>query len=165
MRELGRACMRQREVRKVVHIGRAEGLERQAVEKGGKTGRAAGSPQYGRQRASLVALTGKSPPAMQETWVWSLGQEDPLEEGVVTHCSTLAWGIPWTEEPGGVQSMGSQRDDWAGDSFTFMGDSGRGKGTQITSCPYPGHPRWKADQSVHIGSWSLSANNCKLDFL
>ena len=69
MRELGRACMRQREVRKVVHIGRAEGLERQAVEKGGKTGRAAGSPQYRRQRASLVALTGKSLPAMQEMWV------------------------------------------------------------------------------------------------
>ena len=46
---------------------------------------------------------------MQETWVRSLGWEDPLEEGMATHSSTLAWGIPWTEEPGGLQSMGSRR--------------------------------------------------------
>ena len=45
---------------------------------------------------------------MQETWVWSLGWEDPLEQGMATHSSTLAWEIPWTEEPGGLQSMGSQ---------------------------------------------------------
>ena len=49
-------------------------------------------------------------PAVQETWVQSLGQEDPLEKGVATHSSILAWRIPWTEEPGGLQSMGSQRD-------------------------------------------------------
>ena len=48
-------------------------------------------------------------PAVQETWVQSLGQEDPLEKGVATHSSILAWRIPWTEEPGGLQSMGSQR--------------------------------------------------------
>ena len=46
---------------------------------------------------------------MQETQVQSLGQEDPLEKGMATHSSTLAWKIPWTEEPGGLQSMGSQR--------------------------------------------------------
>ena len=46
---------------------------------------------------------------MQETWVGSLGQEDPLEKGMATHSSILAWGIPWTEEPGGLQSTGSQR--------------------------------------------------------
>ena len=46
---------------------------------------------------------------MQETWVWSLGQEDSLEEEMVPHSSILAWDIPWTEEPGGLQSMGSQR--------------------------------------------------------
>ena len=46
---------------------------------------------------------------MQEMQVWSLGQEDPLEEEMTTHCSILAWKIPWTEEPGGLQSMGSQR--------------------------------------------------------
>ena len=48
-------------------------------------------------------------PAMQETWVRSLGQEDPLEKEMATHSSTLAWKIPWTEEPGMLQSMGSQR--------------------------------------------------------
>ena len=45
----------------------------------------------------------------QEMWVWSLGQEDPLEEGMATHSSVLAWRIPWTEEPGGLQSMGLRR--------------------------------------------------------
>ena len=45
---------------------------------------------------------------MQAMWVGSLGWEDPLEEGVATDSSTLAWRIPWTEEPGGVQAMGSQ---------------------------------------------------------
>ena len=48
-------------------------------------------------------------PAMQETWVQSLGREDPLEKEMATHSSILAWRIPWTEEPGGLQSMGSQR--------------------------------------------------------
>ena len=54
----------------------------------------------------------KNPPVMQEmqeTRVRSLGQEDPLEEGMATHSSILAWRIPWTEEPGGLQSTGSQR--------------------------------------------------------
>ena len=48
-------------------------------------------------------------PAMWETRVGSQGRENPLEEGMATHSSVLAWGIPWTEEPGGLQSMGSQR--------------------------------------------------------
>ena len=47
--------------------------------------------------------------AMQETWVWTLGQEDPLEKEMATHSSILAWKIPWMEEPGRLQSMGSQR--------------------------------------------------------
>ena len=51
----------------------------------------------------------KNLPAMQETWVQSLGREDPLEKGMATHSSILAWKIPWTEEPEGLQSMGSQR--------------------------------------------------------
>ena len=59
--------------------------------------------------ASLVAQRLKHLPAMQETWVQSLGQEDPLEKEMATHSSILAWRIPWTEEPGGLQSMGSQR--------------------------------------------------------
>ena len=64
--------------------------------------------------ASLVTQTVKNLPAMQETSVQSLGWEDPLEEGMTTHSSTLAWKISWTEEPGGLQSMGSQRvrHDW-----------------------------------------------------
>ena len=51
----------------------------------------------------------KNPPAMQENQVQSLGREGPLEEGTATHSSILAWRIPWTEEPGGLQSMGLQR--------------------------------------------------------
>ena len=51
----------------------------------------------------------KNPPAMQETQVLSLGQEDPLKKQMVTHSSILAWKIPWTEEPGRLQSMGLQR--------------------------------------------------------
>ena len=64
--------------------------------------------------ASLVAQLVKNLPVMQETWVRSLGWEDPLEEGMATHSSILAWRIPWTGEPGGLQSMGSQRvgHDW-----------------------------------------------------
>ena len=59
--------------------------------------------------ASLVAQRLKRLPAMWETWIWSLGQEDPLEKEMATHSSIHAWRIPWTEEPGGVQSTGSQR--------------------------------------------------------
>ena len=51
----------------------------------------------------------KNPPAMRETWVQSLGREDALKEDMATHPSILAWRIPWTEEAGGLQSMGSQR--------------------------------------------------------
>ena len=51
----------------------------------------------------------KNLPAMQETWVRSVGQEDPLEEEMATHSSVLAWRIPGTEEPGGLQSMGLQK--------------------------------------------------------
>ena len=58
---------------------------------------------------SLVAQRLKHLPAMQETWVRSLGQEDPLEKKVATHSSILAWRIPRTEKPGGLQSTGSQR--------------------------------------------------------
>ena len=66
-------------------------------------------------RASLVAQRLKHLPGMRETQVRSLGQEDPLEKEMATHSSTLAWRIPWTEEPGRLQSMGSQRvgHDWA----------------------------------------------------
>ena len=61
--------------------------------------------------ASLVAQSVKNLPAMQETQIRSLGREDPLETGMATHSSILAWRIPWTEEHGGLQSMGSQELD------------------------------------------------------
>ena len=56
-----------------------------------------------------VAQMAKNLPAMQETWVQSLGWDDPLEKGMATHSNILAWGIPWTDEPGGLQSTGSLR--------------------------------------------------------
>ena len=63
-------------------------------------------------QASLVAQVVKSLPEMQETRVQSLGREDPLEKGMATHSSTLAWRIPWTEEPSGLQSMGFSSSLW-----------------------------------------------------
>ena len=59
--------------------------------------------------ASLVAQSVKNLPAMHETQLRSLGGEDALEEGMATLCSILAWEIPWTEEPGGLESTGSQK--------------------------------------------------------
>ena len=56
-----------------------------------------------------MVQTAKNLPTMQETQVKSLGQEDPLEKGLSNHFSILAWRIPWTEEPGGLQSVGSQK--------------------------------------------------------
>ena len=75
------------------------------------------SPKHG--WASLVAQTVKNPPAMQETQVWSLSQEDPLEEEMATHSSIPAWTIPWAEESGGLQSMGLRRvrHDWVTNIF------------------------------------------------
>ena len=65
-----------------------------------------------RMRFAQVVLVVKNPSAnagdIKDPWVWSLGQEDPLEEEMATHSSILAWRIPWTEEPGGLQAIGSQ---------------------------------------------------------
>ena len=75
-----------------------------------------------RQRGKrMVAQTVKNLPAMQETQVWSLGWEDCLEKEMAIHSSIVAWRIPWTEEPGGLQSMGSHRvgHDWSDFTFTF----------------------------------------------
>ena len=65
---------------------------------------------------------GKESPPMQKMWIQSLNWEDPLEEERVTHSSILAWRIPWTEKPGGLQSLGSQRvrHDWATNTCTFF---------------------------------------------
>ena len=72
-------------------------------------------------RASLVTQTVKNLPAMQDTWVWSLGREGPLEKRTATHSSILAWRIPWTEESVRLQSMKLQRvrHDWETNTFTF----------------------------------------------
>ena len=72
--------------------------------------------------AFLVAQMVKNLPAMQETQVQFLGQEDPLEKGMATQSSILPWRIPWTEEPGGLQSTGSQRvrHDWATNTTTTI---------------------------------------------
>ena len=66
------------------------------------------SPVY-LTRASLIAQSVKNLPAVQETWFQPLSWEDPLEKEMATHSSILTWEMPWTEEPGGLQSMGSQR--------------------------------------------------------
>ena len=68
-----------------------------------------------KESRALVAQRVKNLPAMQETQVWSLGSEDPLEKGMVTHSSILAWRIPWTEEPGGLHTVHgvTVRRDWA----------------------------------------------------
>ena len=65
----------------------------------------------------------KSLPAIWETWVQLLGQEDPLEKEMATHPSILAWKIPWTEEPGGLQSMGLQRDTTSLNDLTVLIES------------------------------------------
>ena len=72
--------------------------------------------------ASLVVQTVKNLPAMQEIQVWSLGQEDPLLKGMANHSSILAWRIPWTKEPGGLQSMELQsvRHDWASCTHKYV---------------------------------------------
>ena len=64
---------------------------------------------FSSSKASLVAQMVKNLPAMRETWLQSLGQEDPLQKEMATHSSFLAWEIPWTQEPGRLQSVGLQR--------------------------------------------------------
>ena len=73
------------------------------------------------KKVSLMAQMGKNLPVMQETWVQSLGQGDPLEKGMATNPSILAWRISCSEEPGGLQSMGSRRvrHDWVTNTFTL----------------------------------------------
>ena len=77
-----------------------------------------------KSRASQVAQTVKSLPAMQMPWVQSLGREDPLVKGMANHSSILAWEIPWTEEPEGLQFMGLQRvrHDWVTNTHTHRQD-------------------------------------------
>ena len=85
----------------------------------------------------------KNLPAMQKTWVQSLGRENPLEEGIATHSSILAWKIPWAEEPGRLQSMGSYRagHDWA--HILVMTLSSRRRHSWWLTCPLIMHGHQK----------------------
>ena len=90
-------------------------------------------------RASLVAQLVKNLPATRETWVWSLGQEDPLKKEMATHSSTPAWKIPWTAEPGRLQSMRLQRvgHEWVTSlHFTFGG---------LRQCKLAVLPFWRSE--------------------
>ena len=106
--------------------------------------------------ASLVDQMVKNLPAMWETQVWSLDQEDPLEKGMATHYSILTWKTPWTEEPGGLQSMGLYRvgHDWATDAFFLQ------KGTKwlCKSVPRTDHSEPIQRNCLEIGNILLSCS-------
>ena len=112
----------------------------------------------------LVTLPAMQEP--QETWVWSLAWEDPLEEGTATHSSFLVWRIPWTEEPCGLQAMGLQRVgyDWATNSFTFFPSlwSLRTKKTRNSSCHQNGFPHWEFSTLTDNAFWVSRTWICNL---
>ena len=94
---------------------------------------------------TLVAQLIKNSPAMWEIWLRSLGWEDPLEKEMATHSSMLAWRIPWTEEPGGLQSTGSQRvrHGWATNTFSFTSLKTT-QGVRLELCTPPWNPCTRA---------------------
>ena len=105
-----------------------------------------------------MAQTIKRLPTMQETWVRSQGWEDPLEEEMATHSSVLAWRILWTEEPGGLQSMGSQRAGLDKATFTYKRFCLLKRGTPdsgvLGSNEKAGAPPGGCRESVlSVGSW------------
>ena len=97
------------------------------------------------KRASLVVQIVKNLPAMQGTQVWSLGGEDPLEKEMITHSSILAWRIPWTKDPGRLQSTGSQRVryDWVTNTAFKRGSRGN-----LAPSMRWGHSQKKATQKT-----------------
>ena len=109
--------------------------------------------------ASLLAQTVKNLPAIQKTWALFLGQEDPLEKGMATHSSILAWRIPWTQKPGGLQSMGSQRagHSWATNTHiqfsSVVSDSLRPHGLQHTRPPCPSPTPRVYSNSCPLSQW------------
>ena len=104
-------CIRGKEIINLEWVGWADGLQNRKLKlrKTAKDHHSTTIPYPAHVRASLVAQTVKNPPATWETWVRSPGWEDPLEEGMATQSSILAWTIPWTEEPGTLHPMGLQR--------------------------------------------------------
>ena len=109
--------------------------------------------------ASLAPQIVKNPSAMWETWVGNLGWEDPLKEGMASHSSILAWRIPWTEEPGWLQSMGLQRvgHDWA---CTCTQTSAKSSSATTKEPAWP-QRRWKF---LHDASktWRSQINRLKI---
>ena len=105
-------------------------------------------------RASLVAQTLKNLPVIQVTWVQSLGRENPLEKGMATHPSILAWRIPRTEEPVGLQSMGSPkvRQDWVTNTHKQQGEA---RGWEIIF----GTSKMKQARTFHIQMKELHITN------
>ena len=99
--------------------------------------------------ASLVAQSVKNLPAVQETPVWSLGREDPLEKEMATHASILVWRISWTQEPGGLQSMESKRagHDWATHTLRKLKVEEERKQNTPPKSPHPAPtpPRWTTE--------------------
>ena len=128
-------------------------------ELGRSTGEGIGYPlQY--SWASLVAQVVKTLPAMQETWAWSLGWEDPLEKEMATHFSVLDWKVPWIEEPNGLQSSGSWRvrHDWETEMHTHT--------TVSHACKRPPTDFQKIQEELghlHVrysSSWTLTSTFC-----
>ena len=103
--------------------------------------------------ASLVAQRVKRLPAMQETWVQSLSQEDLLEKEMATHSSTLAWKIPWTEKPGRLQSMGSQRVGTRLSYFTSLHRLCSPPGSSVHGILQARILEWAAISSSRGSSW------------
>ena len=99
-------------------------------------------------RSSLVTQKVKNLSAKQETWTWFLGWEDPLEKGMVTHSRIPAWRIPWTEEPGGLQSMGLQRvgHNWVTITFPFFSPNNVLHWTCFTKQYYMHYPPYSTTQ-------------------
>ena len=115
-------------------------------------------------RTSLLAQRVKRLPTMRETQVQSLGQEDPLEKDMATHSTTLAWKIPWTEEPGGLQSMGSQRvrHDWV-TSFHFTSMAGK-EDNWVCVCTHT-HTHRDTDTDTHTHKQKWKPDNFPGEFI
>ena len=119
--------------------------------------------------ASLVAQMVKNLPAMRETWVWSLGREDPLEEGMATHSSILAWRIPWREGPGGCSPWGHKESDTTERLRTHTRWVSYGQSMQHPKwCPFPckQHPieRLTPPHTLSHLSPLTSKTNCSAGF-
>ena len=113
-------------------------------------------------RASLVTQMVKHLPAMWETWVRSLGWENPLEKEMATHSSILAWKIPWMEEPLGLQFMGSQSQTWLSVNFTILSFGNLTNDLRTFLTPSFPWGRWVPLTSSWVSRTSASSNKLTL---